>query len=185
MAAKVLRGAVRAAGGEAPPAGGGGGAGDPVCTAACQKLEGLLGARNDRDALQFMFGLASKLPRFFTEFDKHASKSVMDFARRLVPLLAGHAAPKMRTFGKILGVLMARGQKAGGGPGLDKRLKPVMDCLERADQAGAARELVRALAAHPRLIRDNALGADSSLTNLCRETARKMAGVDFRRFQSR
>ena len=158
---------------------------DPVCWQAREKLEGMLAAGQDRQALQYMFVLAQKLPRFFLDFQKHGSERILGFAQRLHPLLAHHDSPKMRTFGKVLAVLVSKGRQAAyqqEGYSLDPRLVPVMKCLERADQAGAAREMTRALMTGPELARESGVCADQTLLNLCREIDSKLGGVEFERF---
>ncbi len=157
---------------------------DPVCWQAREELERMLGAGKDRQALQYMFVLAQKLPRFFLEFHKHGSEKILGFAQRLHPLLAHHDSPKMRTFGKVLAVLVSKGRQAHyqGDYKLDPRLVPVMKALERADQAGAARQLALALMSQSELAGQSGVCADQTLLNLCREIDSKLGGIEFERF---
>lgn len=173
---ELLSAVVGRAGGEDPL--------DRKCRLASRKLEGLLDQGKDMEALRFMFSLTRSLKEFFLHFDRHATPRVLDFARRLLPLLAKHPKPQMRTFGKVLGILVQRGESAVARPvpKLNPALQPVMDALHRMDQAGAARELVRALVGQPTLLRDASLTADATLVNLCREIVGKMESIDLERF---
>lgn len=157
---------------------------DAACRAATLRLEGLLRQGQDRQALQLLFSLAQKLRPYFLEFDRHASRPVADFAARLHPLLVGHDQPKMRVFGKILGVLVSRGALAptrGSAPP-PPELTTTQQALERADQPGAAKEMAKAFYRRPELAGHPGLTAEPTLSNLCREIAGKLAKIDCARF---
>lgn len=156
-----------------------------ACMQAVERLEQLLRQRQQREALQFLFQLTHQLKPFFLNFDQYASRTVYKFAQSLQGVLANHPDPKMQTFGKVLGVLVARGQRAlaeegsTGQPVLDK----VMESLQVGDQAGAAKAMALALYTSPEVLAGPALGANKSLLNLAREINRKLAGVDLGAFQ--
>ncbi|MFH1033454.1 MAG: hypothetical protein V1806_03020 [Pseudomonadota bacterium] len=150
-----------------------------ACLKAVEHLERLLARRQQREALQFLFELTHKLRPFFLNFDQYASRPVYQFAQSLQTVLANHPDPKMQTFGKVLGVLVARGQKAlaeetsTGQPQLDLALQALL----RAEQAQAARALAQAFCDSPDLTCHQGLADNKSLLNLCREVRRKLAGV--------
>jgi tetratricopeptide (TPR) repeat protein len=155
-----------------------------ACLKSVEHLERLLARRQQREALQFLFELTHKLKPFFLNFDQYASRPVYQFAQSLQAVLGNHPDPKMQTFGKVLGVLVTRGQKAlaeetsTGQPQLDLALQALM----RADQAQAARAMATAFYQSPELTGHQGLAANKTLQNLCREIQRKLAGVDLARF---
>ncbi len=176
QACGLFAGAVAAA---ADPAGSTAGA----CRQAREKLEDLLARGQEKQALSLLFSLAGKLKPFFLEFDKHASEPIREFAQRLLPLLSGHAKPKMRVFGRILKVLVDRSRQAGrADAGSDPRLQAVYRRLERAEQALAAGEMAHALASGGPDLGRVIFSGDKTLQNLCREMSAKLAGVDLSRF---
>lgn len=158
-----------------------------ACRQATQKLEGLLKAGNQREALHLLYKLTGTLKAYFIEFEQHASPQVQAFAKRLHPMLLNHSEAKMRTFGKVLGILLARGKQAAmaappAGP-LNPAFDRAMAALNQGLQARAARELALALAAKPELLKERAHAGDESLLNLCREIKQKLEGVEMERFQ--
>ena len=95
----------------------------------------------------------------------------------------------MRTFGKVLAVLVERGKKsqaqAGdsemtGHPLLDK----VMHFMLQGQQDLAARALTQAFFMQPELLKDQRCAAHETIANLCREINHKLGGVDFTRFKA-
>ncbi len=156
-----------------------------ACLKAVEHLERLLARRQQREALQFLFELTYKLKPFFLNFDQYASRPVYQFAQSLQTVLAHNPDPKMQTFGKVLGVLVARGQKAlaeessTGQPQLDLALQALL----RAEQAEAAQAMARAFHENPELTRHQGLAANKTLKNLCREIDRKLSGVKLASFQ--
>jgi tetratricopeptide (TPR) repeat protein len=162
-------------------------AGSPVCLQARERLDGMLEQGRQRDALGLLFKLAQVNREFFINFDQYASRSIMAFAQRLEPQLRKHASPKMRTFGKILAVLLQRGEKAQQSQEektSHPSLEPVMVALMQADQAAAAGSLGRALWEHPSLTQQGALAQDSTLVNLCREIKQKFSNLDLARIKA-
>jgi tetratricopeptide (TPR) repeat protein len=172
---EVVQGA--AAPGQADPS-------QQACLKSVEHLERLLGQRQQREALQFLFELTHKLKPFFLNFDQYASRPVYQFAQSLQAVLGNHPDPKMQTFGKVLGVLVARGQKAlaeetsTGEPRLDLALQALL----RAEQAEAARAMAQAFYQSPELTGHQGLAANKSLVNLCREVRRKLAGGNLANF---
>lgn len=159
-----------------------------ACRQATQKLEALLKAGNQREALHTLYKLTGTLKEYFLEFQQHASPQVQQFAQRLHPMLLKHDQAKMRTFGKVIGILLARGKAAAPaappveGP-LDPSFSKVMSMLNLAKQAKAARELTLVFAAKPDLLKQRAHTADDTLINLCREIKKKLDNVEMERFQ--
>lgn len=162
---------------------------DPVqkaCLKAVEHLERLLAKGEKREALHFLFELTHKLKPFFLNFDQYASRPVYQFAHSLLGVLANHADPKMQTFGKVLELLVARGQKALAEEGFtgQPKLDLALQALLRAEQAQAAQALGRAFYEEPELVEHPGLMANKTLQNLCREIARKLSGVKLARFQA-
>ena len=157
---------------------------DDQCRQACDKVEALLGAGQEREALAYMYELAQKLQPFFIKFDRYASDRVLGFAKKLHPILLKNPKPKMKIFGKILGVLVTKGEKALEGETQtgDPELDGVLAHLLKAEQAKAARDLTLAFLSKPQLIRDQRLLGSSTMVNLCREIQGKLSGVDMGRF---
>ena len=176
-----------AAGAPAPPPA----AGDPkahACRQATQKLEDFIKAGNQREALHLLYKLTGTLKEYFLEFEQHASPQVQKFAQRLHPMLLKHHDAKMRTFGKVIGILLARGKQAmPSGPAVTGPLDPAfsraMNALNHAQQAKAARELALVFAAKPDLLKQRAHTADQTLVNLSREIKTKLDNVDLKRFE--
>jgi tetratricopeptide (TPR) repeat protein len=164
---------------------------DLACRQATGKLEALLKAGNQREALHMLYKLTGTLKAYFLEFQKHASPQVQDFAQRLHPMLLKHKEAKMRTFGKVIGILLARGKAAAqtaaqagppvSGP-LNQAFSRAMSALNQAQQAKAARELALVFAAKPDLLKERAHTADETLINLCREIKKKLDNVELERF---
>lgn len=152
-----------------------------ACREACHRLEQFLEQGQDREALAHLLELTGTLKPFFLQFDRHASKPVAAFARRLHPILAKHPQPRMQAFGKVIGVLIARSANGGTAPA---HLEAAMEALETGFQAEAAKYLTAALFAHPELTRDPAAWRDENLGNLAREINSKLKQVDLTRFQS-
>lgn len=157
-----------------------------ACLKAVEHLERLLARGEKREALHFLFELTHKLKPFFLNFDQYASRSVHQFAQSLLGVLAGHADPKMQTFGKVLNLLVTRGQKALAEEGFTghPRLDLALQALMRAEQAQAAQALGLAFYQEPDLVGHPGLLANKTLQNLCREISRKMSGVRLARFQA-
>ena len=159
-----------------------------ACRQATQELEALLKAGKQREALHLLYKLTGTLKAYFLEFHRHASPEVQGFAGRLHPMLLKHAQPKMRTFGKVLGILIARGKQApqaapaAAGP-LHPAFRRTMAALEQGQQATAARELALALAARPELVKQKAHAREQTVLNLCREIKGKLDNVDLERFK--
>lgn len=153
-----------------------------ACRDACRRLEEMLARGDERAALGHLLELTSSLRPFFLQFDRHASKPVANFARRLHPVLARHPQPRMQVFAKVLGVLIARSQNNGGGA--PEHLAAAMAALEVGQQAEAAKSLTAALFIHPELARDPAAWRDENLGNLAREINAKLKQVDLTRFQA-
>lgn len=159
-----------------------------ACRQATQKLEALLKKGDQREALHMLFKLTGTLKEYFLAFHEHASPQVQVFAKRLHPMLQKHDQAKMRTFGKVIGILLARGEAAAPAqPAVSGPLNPafsrVMDALNQAQQAKAARELTLIFAAKPDLLKERAHTADDTLINLCREIKKKLDNVEMERFQ--
>ncbi|WP_156360609.1 tetratricopeptide repeat protein [Dethiosulfatarculus sandiegensis] len=157
---------------------------DKACRQASERLENLLLQKKDKEALSFMFTLAQKLTPYFTGFDKHATPLVLDFAKRLNAVLKNNPKPKMRTFGKILGVLVAKGAKKKDESSIatSPLLNKVMGALNKGDQSRAAHELAIVLVARPQLLKTKDFQNDRTLTNLCKEIYNKLNSVDFDKF---
>jgi tetratricopeptide (TPR) repeat protein len=157
---------------------------EKACRQASERLENLLLQKKDKEALSFMFSLAQKLTPYFTGFDKHATPLVLDFAKRLNAVLKNNPKPKMRTFGKILGVLVAKGSKKkdDSALALSPLLNKVMAALNKADQARAAHELAILLVTRPQLLKTKDFQNDRTITNLCREIYNKLSSIEFDKF---
>jgi tetratricopeptide (TPR) repeat protein len=158
------------------------------CRQATGKLEKFIKAGNQREALHMLYKLTGTLKEYFLEFEQHASPEVQKFAQRLHPMLLKHADAKMRTFGKVIGILLARGKKAmPSGPAvsgpLDQAFSRAMNALNQAQQAKAARELALVFAAKPDLLKQRAHTADETLVNLSAEIKKKLDNVDLQRFE--
>ncbi|MBI5522780.1 MAG: hypothetical protein HY910_09140 [Desulfarculus sp.] len=161
---------------------------DPVqkaCLKAVEHLERLLARGEKREALHFLFELTHKLKPFFLNFDQYASRPVYQFAHSLLGVLANHPDPKMQTFGKVLELLVTRGQKALAGEGFtgQPKLDLALQALLRAEQGQAAQALGRAFYEEPELVEHPGLMANKTLLNLCREIGRKLSGVRLGSFQ--
>jgi tetratricopeptide (TPR) repeat protein len=161
---------------------------DPVaaaCRQASRKVEALLKAGKEREALRMLYSLTGSLKQFFLEFDKHASDEVKRFAERLQPLLLKHRDPKMRTFGKVLSILVAKAKQAQArrAASVHPAFRRVLGFLEQGHQAKAAREMARVLATAPSLIKDQAHASDPNLVALCREIRDKLAEVELDKFK--
>jgi tetratricopeptide (TPR) repeat protein len=159
-----------------------------ACRQATQKLEKLIKAGNQREALHLLYKLTGTLKEYFLEFEQHASPAVQKFAQRLHPMLLKHADAKMRTFGKVIGILLAKSKQAiPAAPGVSGPLDPAfsraMKALNQAQQAKAARELALVLAAKPDLLKNRAHTADETLINLSAEIKKKLDNVDMQRFE--
>ena len=159
---------------------------DRQCSLACNKLEEFLDKGDKRSALQYMYNLTGTLRPFFLEFDRHASEKVMNFADGLRPILAKNPKPNMQVFGKVLTVLVNRGKSAQKTLGAERHpaLTRVFEALNRADQAGASRELALALSSQPDLMKEQAIAGDETLANLSREITKKLGGIKFELFKS-
>ncbi|MCB2189671.1 MAG: hypothetical protein KQJ78_24925 [Deltaproteobacteria bacterium] len=158
---------------------------DRECLAAREEVEALVREGNDREALQLMFGYASTLPKFFSNFDNYASEAVLEFAEKIQPALLKNAKPQMATFGKILGVLITRGRKvmSGGSASQNPMLAAVEMALGRADQALASRLLATILYANPQVVKDAELCTNRNLVNLCSEIQQKLSRIDPKQFK--
>jgi tetratricopeptide (TPR) repeat protein len=162
-----------------------------ACIKAREELEALLEAGKQREALGYLFNLAQTTQSFFLKFDKFASRPIQDFAASIEPRLRDNPKPQMRTFGKVLAVLVQRGKSAApavednddnemtGHPMLDK----VMQFMMQGQQDMAAKALTQALYSQPELMRDTRCAGHDSISNLCREINQKLGGVDFSRFK--
>ena len=159
---------------------------DRQCSLACKKLEDYLDTGDKRNALQYMYGLTGTLRPFFLEFDRHASEKVMNFADSLRPILAKSPKPGMQIFGKVLDVLVSRGKSAQKTLGAERHpaMTRVFEALNRADQAGASRELALALATQPDLVKNKVITGDETLANLSREIVKKLSRIEFGLFNS-
>lgn len=153
---------------------------EPSCRAACLEIESHLERGDEKSALNLLLTLSQERRSFFFCFDRHASQAVARFARRLHPRLSNHDQPRLRALGQVLGVLLAKHTQVHQGP--DPRLTAVVQALEEADQARAARALVEALLADPVLSSTPLPWRDPTLANLAREVSQKLARVDFSRF---
>ncbi|MCB2186817.1 MAG: hypothetical protein KQJ78_10390 [Deltaproteobacteria bacterium] len=157
---------------------------DATCRQAGRRLEGLIGAGQDREAVKLLLTMGQSLPGYFLNFDRYASGPVLAFARRLQPLLLKQRDPKMQILGKIMKVMVAKGQAAAAaaGPG-EPALAPARRALAEQKRAQAAREL--ALVAHGRpelLAPDAALGGEPELAHLAAELSRLLAGLNLEAF---
>ena len=162
-----------------------------ACLQARLDVENLLGQAKQREALGRLFELAQTTQAFFVKFDKFASKPILDFAAAIEPRLRDNPKPQMRTFGKVLAILVDRGGKAEfqavpndseqtGHPKLDR----VMSFMMQAKQDLAAQAMALALVTEPGLLKDARLTGHQTIMNLCSEVYAKLDHIDMQRFQA-
>ena len=158
-----------------------------ACLEARQDLEKLLQEDQHREALGYLFNLAQTTQAFFLKFDKFASRPIQEFAASLEPKLRDNPKPQMRTFGKVLAVLVERGKNAQI-PDPDSedtghnQLDLVMSYMMRGQQDMAAMAMANALFMEPDLMRDARLTGHQTLMNLCSEINGKLGNIKLERF---
>ena len=158
------------------------------CMQARLDLENLLKQKKQREALGLLFQLAQTTQAFFLKFDEFASKPIQDFAALIEPKLRNNPKPQMRTFGKVLAVLVERGRKAPpadpdsgrtGHPQLDR----VMEYMMRAEQDLAAMALAQAIFREPDLLKDARCSNHQTIMNLCSEVNSKLQNIQIDQFK--